>query len=182
MFKRVLILALVLAAALAFGGCVKPYTIITPLEQSIAQPARVTVGDITDQLPIDMAEGKKPTIEDISKFRDVLEKHLEKSDVFLLGMSDTAAPAYEVRGSILEYKRGSGFMRFMFGAWAGGAKVVTHLELVDSRGHQIVFSGDFTGNVTSWAESGAAMYDRVAKEFAKQIKKQSEKLEPKEKS
>ncbi len=182
MFKRILIVALVLLAALVFSGCVKPYTIITPLEQPIAKPSMVSVGGITDQLPLDMAEGKKPTLEDISKFRSVLEKHLEQSEVFLLGASDSAGPAYEVRGSILEYKRGSGFMRFMFGAWAGGAKVVTHLELVERRGNQIVFSGDFTGNVTSWAESGAAMYDRVAKEFAKQIKKQSEKLEPKEKS
>ena len=77
--------------------------------------------------------------------------------------------AYEVRGSILEYKRGSGFLRFMIGFGAGSAKVVTELSLVDLGDGGTVFSGNFEGTVGSWGESGEAMYKRVAKDFRKAL-------------
>lgn len=159
--------------ALLAIGCGKPYSIDQPLEERLTKPSTVKVGSFVDQLPIGTPEDKKPTIDDITRFREVIENRLEETKLF--HVADTNQ-TYEVRGAILEYKRGSGFLRFLFGAMAGSAKIYTHLELVDTRTNRAVFGGTFSGAVVSWQESGAAMYDRVAKDFAKQLKKQSEEI------
>ncbi len=94
----------------------------------------------------------------------------------------TAAPAqaeysqapyrYEITGSILGYKAGSGFLRFMIGFGAGSAKMLTHLELRDTTNDQTIFGGNFEGTVKSWAESGSEMFKRVARDFSKELEKQ----------
>jgi hypothetical protein len=172
MFSRSMTIGAIAIMLIFAVGCSKPYTILQPLEEPIDRPATVQIGNLSDQLPLDTPDDKKPNLEDISKLRDVLQKYLLKSDVFVGADSGSTAPAYEVRGSILGFKRGSGFLRFMFGFGIGSAQLVTHLELVKKSDNRIVFSGDFQGIVVGGFQSGAAMYDRVAKDFSKEIKKQ----------
>jgi hypothetical protein len=96
---------------------------------------------------------------------------LEKDKGLALLHDESDGCGYEVRGRILEYERGSGFLRFMIGFGAGSAKVVTELSLIDRHDGRIVFSGNFEGLVTNWKESGAEIYKSVATDFRKAIKK-----------
>ncbi len=154
---------LLLLAVLVVVGCSKPYTIIQPLEEPIAKPALVRFGSFVDQLPITTPDDKKPTLDDITKFKVTLLEHLLKTEVFAAPDSNSTTPVYEVRGSIVEYKRGNGFLRFMF-----------HLELVRTNDSHVVFSGDFAGYVGDGLVSGSDMYKQVAKDFSKALKKDNE--------
>lgn len=165
--------SIVLAIAvlgLALAGCSPSYVITQGLDEPLPQPSTFRVGDFEDRLPADVEADDRPTAEDIEKFRTYLQEELEKDDELALQPCE-AACAYELRGSILEYKRGSGFLRFFIGFGAGSAKVVTELALVDLKDGRTVFSGNFEGTVGSWAESGAEMYKRVSKDFRKALKK-----------
>lgn len=173
--KKISSIGLSLLIALVIIGCSKPYTIIQPLEEPIAQPALIRFGSFVDQLPISTPDDKKPTLDDITKFKVTLLEHLLKTEVFAAPDSNSTVPIYEVRGSIIEYKRGNGFMRFMFGMGIGSAKLLTHLELVRTNDSHIVFSGDFAGYVGDGLVSGSDMYKQVAKDFSNALKKDNEK-------
>jgi curli biogenesis system outer membrane secretion channel CsgG len=82
----------------------------------------------------------------------------------------------EVTGSILEYKKGSGWLRFFIGFGAGNAVVNTELRLVDASSGKLLFSGNFKQKVSGWGETGDATWKRIAKDFAKALEKQNKKL------
>ena len=81
-----------------------------------------------DELPDDFPEDKKPSQEDIDKFKGFLKEALIKEELF--DMIDESKPLndYEITGRLLDYKKGNGFLRFMFGAWAGENAVVKALS------------------------------------------------------
>jgi hypothetical protein len=167
-------LLLLAMAIILIGGCAKNYVITVPLEEPLKPGASFSVGEIVDELPIDMDEGDKPTIEDINKLKNYLMEELEKQDTWEMVSAGQNRP-YEVTGSLLNFKRGSGALRFLFGIFAGSAHITVSLELVDLEASQVVYAGNFKAQVTDWTESGAKMYQRVAKDFAKELKKQLKK-------
>lgn len=170
--KPLLLCFLVISAI----GCGKQYNVIQPLEEPLPRPAMVQVGSLMDQLPADTPDDKKPNLEDIAKFRDILLKHAIKSNLFVESDSNSQSPTYEIRGDLLEYKRGNGFLRFMFGMGIGSAKIRTHLDLVRSTDHAVVFGGDFYGYVGDGLVSGSDMFEQVSRNFADELKKQSKDL------
>lgn len=157
-------------------GCTKSYKIIQDLEAPLPDMAICTIGAIVDELPTDVEEDKKPPLEDIEKFKHYLDEEITEAEI--LRMSDLGDPSaqYEIRGEILEYKRGSGTMRALFGALAGSAYVTVNLELVDKAANVVAFSGSFKGAVTHYSEAGDAMFLRVAKDFTKVLSKRLKKL------
>lgn len=172
--KKVLwLLSLVLLVLIA--GCAKKYVITVPLEAPLKEVPFFTVGDIVDQLPVDLEEGDKPTTEDIARFKDIILEELEKQKITLLFVSFDEEHLYEVRGSLLDFRGGSSALRILFGFGAGSARITVNLELVESETNRIVFAGNFKQTVSHWAESGREMYKRVAKDFAKELKKQLKK-------
>ena len=174
---QLLVLGACCCIMLAFVGCTKNYMILHDLEQPLGNGIRCSVGDITDELPEDFAPEDKPTIENINSFRNRLIEELEKADIFdeVLYFEPNAS-TYEVTGSIIDYSKGSGTLRFFIGFGAGNSKVVINLEMKEVKTGNVVFSANFTGSVSSWAEKGDKCFEQVAKSFAKQLKKRQKKL------
>jgi len=173
--KSKTLVLLLAAATLLSGGCAKRYIVLTPLQQPLVQPSTCVIGTIEDGLPWDMDEADRPTREDINKLKNYLWDELEKKE--LLDLHDTGPSAYQVRGTVVSFKKGSGFLRFMFGMGIGSAHLKVNLELVDTKFKDVVFSGNFTSQVSDGLESGAENFRRVAKDFAKALQKELKRLE-----
>lgn len=172
MRKRLGFLALLtMVVVLLASGCAKQYVITYDLAEPLESPARVQVGKIGDQLPSNVDEEDKPSAEDIGKFQRYLAEELSrlKTDIQVIQAGDAS---YEVTGGIMEYTKGSGFLRFLIGFGAGSAKVLTELKVVEVATGDVVFAGNFEGSVTSWAEGGDEMFRKVARNFAKELEKQ----------
>ena len=176
-FKRAVSWILLTGIVFLLSGCSPSYVITQNLEESFPTSSICSVGYILDELPGDFPEDKKPTQEDIEKFKGFIKEALVKEELFDMIDENKALNDYEVDGRLLDYKKGSGFLRFMFGAWAGGAKVTISMKLVDKHYGTEVFAGNFTGQVTSGYEAGIEMFKRVAKDFARALKKELVKLE-----
>jgi len=168
---------LCLGLLLLSAGCTKRYFVLTHLQEPLAAPAHCSLGPIMDELPADMAPGDKPTAEDIAKLKRYLVEELEKRELLLFEENEAEKNLYEIRGSVLEFKRGSGFTRFLIGFGAGSAKLTVSLHLVEKRFNRAVFSGNFTKEVSSWPESGDQAFRVVASDFAKGLKKDLDFLE-----
>jgi hypothetical protein len=173
--KGIILCVVVLCGVLVLFGCAT-YKITHQLEKPINREGNCSIGDIKDQLPIDFEEEDKPTLEEVDKLKDYLRIELEKKGIFrAVEMLNTEAE-YEVTGGILDYKKGSGIVRFfgMFGA--GNAKLTVNLRLEDRNTEEVLFAGNFFQEVSDWAESGAKTYERVGKDFAKALEKEIKKL------
>jgi hypothetical protein len=159
-------------ALLAIVGCSKSYVVTRPLEEPLATPIMIEVGEITDDLPADMEEEKKPTLEDLDKLRRYLEEEIAERELWRLAVDTGDDPNYEVTASLLEYKRGSGVLRFLVGFGAVNARATMTVQLIDRETGSVAFSGNFYGKVSSWSESGDEMFRRIARDFAKELDKQ----------
>ena len=168
----VLLLAMVVS-------CSRPYVITEELAAPFNRAASCSIGEITDALPFDFEAAKKPTAENIEKFKGYLGEALQSKEIFGEVNADLTTVEYEVTGGILDYEKGSGFLRFLFGAWAGGSKVTVSLQLLKKGTKNVVFGGNFTGMVSSWMESGDKMFEHVAKNFAGKLNKELKNFEKK---
>ena len=158
-------------AVLLLAGCAKNYVVTQPLGQALAAPVTIVVAEVTDELPVDMPPERKPRPEDTQKLRRHLVEAITDRNIGTV--QETGADAlYEVRCSLLEYKRGSGAARFFIGFGVGNARTTVALKLVDRKSGGEVFGGNFYGKVSSWAEGGDQMFRRVSKSFAKELAKQ----------
>jgi hypothetical protein len=170
--------ALALGVLILLSGCAKKYVVTTELITPIAPPIGCTTGAIVDELPASMAEGQKPTAEDVAKLKRYIEEEVAQKGLARFLPPGDPNVAYEVSGSFLEFKRGSGIVRFFIGFGLGSANATIGLRLVDTRSGAVLFAGNFTGNVSSWAEGGDTMFRRIAGDFAKELAKQLKKLDP----
>lgn len=170
-----LLVLLAVAVVLFTCGCAKQYVITTDLGEPLESPARFRIGSVTDQLPSTVEAKDKPSAEDIEKFRGYLLEELGSSLKFGMETVTGGDAEYEVTGGIMQYTKGSGFLRFLIGFGAGSAKVLTQLKVVEVDTGDVVFAGNFEGDVTSWMEGGDLMFRRVAQNFAKELKRQHEK-------
>ena len=91
-----------------FAGCTKRYIVTYDLQEKLPEQATCQVGYMLDELSGDISEDKKPTKEDIEKFKGYIYEALEKSEVFKMLGNDQDSE-YEVNGRLIEYKKGSGF-------------------------------------------------------------------------
>ncbi|MDD4051498.1 MAG: hypothetical protein PHR28_06335 [candidate division Zixibacteria bacterium] len=167
---------MVIVGAMLFGGCSR-YVITQDLTEPIGPRPTCYIGEVRDELPVDFEASKKPSQEVVEGFRKVLGQELVKKDFFSFAdKSDSSKMQYMLTGAILGYKKGSGTLRFFFGNWAGGAEVKTSLEFRNKSTGAVIFSGNFTGTVTSWAESGDKMFLQVAKDFAKKLRNEAKNM------
>ena len=160
-----------LVVVLGASGCAEQFIITTDLAEPLQSPARFRVGSITDELPATVESKNKPSVEDIGKFKKYLGEELSSlnPDIQVIQIGDAA---YEVTGGIMQYKKGSGFLRFMIGMGAGSAKVLTQLKVVEVATGETLFAGNFEGSVTDWTETGDMMFRKIARDFAKELKAQ----------
>ncbi|MDD5425152.1 MAG: DUF4410 domain-containing protein [candidate division Zixibacteria bacterium] len=168
--------AVILAIAFLVSGCGQRYAITHNLEETFPGSSTCKIGYILDELPGNFPDDKKPSMEDIDKFKGYLKDALLKAELFDMKDESGNLYDYEVNGRLIDYKKGSGFLRFMFGAWAGKAKVTVALKIVEKVNNTEIFAGNFTGEVTSEFESGLEMFKRVAKDFAAALKKEFKRL------
>lgn len=169
--RRLFALILIMAAGL-LSGCTN-YVITHGLEQPLVPHQSVLISEMRDGLPADTDPGDKPTQEAIDKLRICLANEITKKDLF--GGADvyeSSVAKYMVTGAILGYKKGSGFLRFLFGG-VGNAEVTVQLELRDINNDGVLFSGNFKGIVNDWTESGDKMFQKVSKDFVNAIEKQN---------
>lgn len=173
MKKQRRIVGLTLAAAIAMlSGCTN-YVITHGLEQPLVPSQSVFIGEMRDGLPADTDPGDKPTLEAIDNLRTCLANEITRRDLFGgAELYDSSVAKYELIGAILNYKKGSGFLRFLFGM-VGNAEVTVQLELRDIGNDAVLFSGNFKGIVNDWAESGDKMFQKVSKDFVKAVEKQN---------
>lgn len=174
--NRFLIVSAIIVTCLLFMGCTKPYNVLIELEQPLKPVSRCCIGEIEDMLPLDMAEEDKPSLEEITKFRNYIAEQLVKRDIFGFAFTEEQNCDYEVVGSLVEFQKGSGALRFLIGFGAGNAKMTTSLGLIDKSNDRTVFSASFSRSVSSGLESSSAMYKNIAKDFAKVLSKQMKKL------
>jgi hypothetical protein len=173
--KGIIVLAVLLCWLLIFFNCAN-YKITHKLEQPINQPSNCSIGEIRDQLPADFDEDDKPSLEHIDKFKDYLRIALIEKGIFRDVLLMNPEFEYQVTGGILDFKKGSGFVRFLGLFGAGNAKVTATLRLEDRNTDEILFAGNFKQEVSSYMESGDKIFERVAKDFAKELSKQIKKL------
>ncbi|MEW6411376.1 MAG: DUF4410 domain-containing protein [Candidatus Zixiibacteriota bacterium] len=173
--KKSCIIAAMITAILS-TGCTNRYAITHDLEDWISPDRTCKIGAFADELPINTAEGDKPTIEDVAKFKECLTEEIEKYDIINLLSEDTLIPDYEIRGSFLEYKKGSGVVRFFVGFGLGNADCVMTMRLVDNSTGLTVFGGNFRATVSSGLESGDNAYRQISRDFCKQLEKRLKKL------
>lgn len=167
-------LGTLLAITILFIGCT-PYVVTIPLEEAIETSSVCCIGAITDELPLDIEDEDKPTAEEIEKFKVLLQNELIKTDILVITGCGDPESRYEVTGGILEYKRGSGAVRFLIGFGLGNAKLLVTLKLVDRTSRETVFAGNFPAEVGDWLTGSDKIYNMVAKNFAKAVKKQQKK-------
>ena len=167
-------------AAVLFSGCSHNFKITHDLEKPLATTSEWKVGEITVELPSDFEESKKPTEEHIEKLRSYIINEIEEKKIFSSPAFSGSTSRYEISGSILDFKRGSGFVRAMIGFGVGSAKVTAELKLVDTEANEVIFAGNFKQKVASWLESGDKSFERIAEDFAKQLQKQLKNLRKKQ--
>jgi hypothetical protein len=173
---RLLFIPAVLCCMLV--SCATRYVLTKSLNKPLTPPLTCSIGPIGDGLPVDMEIEKKPTLEEVQMLKAELNNKLAEKGIFQLLSTDAR---YEVKGEIIEFSRGSGGMRFLFGALAGSARLVIALKLIDTSRGMVLFSGNFKSEVTDWVTSGEYMYQEVASDFAKALDKQIKKLNKKQK-
>jgi hypothetical protein len=173
--KGMVLFTVILCGILIVCGCAN-YKITHELEQPIKEKMFCYVGEIKDELSADFDEEDKPTFEQIDKFRRYLRNALEEKLIFSAVELRNPEAEYEVTGGIRDFKKGSGFVRFLGLFGAGNAKVMAALRLEDRNTSEILFAGNFRAEVSSYLEEGDIMFERVAKDFAKELSKQIKKL------
>jgi hypothetical protein len=167
---------IVLLGLLMLAGCTPRYVVTTEMKAPFAERSSCNVGAITDGLPSDFPPEKKPGDFEISRFQNLLQDEIAVSDLFNPVAKSADTGRYEVSGTILDYAKGNGFTRFLFGAWAGSAKVTVELRLTNASTREIVFAGNFMGTVTDWVDEGNQMFDQVSRDFVRALKKQLKNL------
>jgi hypothetical protein len=172
------LLAVVVCGLLIVCGCAT-YKITHELERPIDKTGFCQVGEIKDELPAGFAEEDKPTFEQIDEFKRHLRNALEEKRIFSSVDLGSLGGDYEVAGGIRDFKKGSGFVRFLGLFGAGNARVMAALRLEDRNTGETLFAGNFRKEVTSYMEKGDVMFEWVAKDFAKALEKQIKKLEKK---
>ena len=172
-------LCLLLAVVFLLTGCVTHYRVTHELETYVNLDEGVFIEPIVDGLPADTDPDKRPSPADLQKL--VYHIGAKLCDELRTPIRDVGEnkSIYTVSGTVLSYKKGSGFLRFMFG-FLGHAKVTVDLKLTETATGETLFAANFQQTVSDWAESGDKMFERVAKDFAKAIKKQLKKLEQQE--
>jgi hypothetical protein len=168
------LLSALVCLLLATVGCAK-YKITHELESPIPIMNTCKIGSIVDELPAETPEHERPSWEDISTLENYLMEEFDKREIMKL-LGSSAETDFEIQGSILEYKKGSGVLRFFIGFGAGNAKVLLNLKLVNMSDGATVFGGNFSGTVSSWEESGDKIFKQVSKDFTKQLEKRLKKL------
>lgn len=174
----IVLLTLLLFGVLIVCGCAT-YKITHELDRPIDKTAFCEVGEIADELPAGFDEEDKPTFEQIDNFRRHLRNALEEERIFSSVDLGSVGGDYEVTGGIRDFKKGSGFVRFLGLFGAGNARIMAALRLEDRETREVLFAGNFRKEVTSFAEKGDVMFERVAKDFAKALEKAIKKLEKK---
>jgi hypothetical protein len=157
-----------LAAVAVFAtiGCGPPGVVTQPLVISVPPASRCSIGEITDALPADVPDEKRPPAGDIAKFRKHLYKALQKKNLFTVNELEDSRGDLEVTGSILDYKRGSAFVRLITLGLAGKSKAVVALSLVDKNTDSVVFSVNRGWVIATAEHTGDYMFELIAKDFA----------------
>jgi hypothetical protein len=177
--KKLVLLVTFVCAPLILFGCAN-YKITHELEQPIDRAGVCYIGEIHDELPLDLEEEDKPSLDKIDMFRDYLRIKLQEKGIFRAIDLMSPQGEYEVTGGLLEFKKGSGVARFFIGFGVGNARLTARLSLLDRNTGQVLFAGTFKQEVSSWAEEGDLIFERAANDFAKALEKQLKKLEREE--
>ena len=173
------LLTVIICCMLMICGCAT-YKITHELDRPIDETGFCQVGEIADELPAGFEEEDKPTFEQVDEFKRHLRNALEEKRIFSTVDLGSLGGDYEVTGGIRDFKKGSGFVRFLGLFGAGNARVMAALRLEDRETGEVLFAGNFRKEVTSYMEKGDVMFERVAKDFAKALEKAIKKLEKKE--
>ncbi len=174
--KKTTSFLIVVLLIFCFVGCGKQYVVTQNVDEFISNVSICSVGGFTDDLPSDFPAENKPTMEEIEKFRDIIVEELGKVEIFRYVEINSISSQYEVSGSILDFKKGSGFLRFLIGFGVGSAKLTVAMDLTDKKTNRIIFSGNFSRTISDWTTSGDDKYKYIARDFAKELKKQLKKI------
>ena len=166
------ILLVAVAVLLLIGGCGKNYKVTQALQEPYNTVGACEIGAVRDALPPDFDPEDKPTQQHMDKFQTYLINELNGRQLFGEVSFEPERPSYRLEGALLDFAEGSGFLRFLFGAWAGAAKMTVYLELIDLETEKAIFAGNFSQAVTHYSESGDKIFERVAEDFAKELEKQ----------
>ena len=151
-------------------GCAT-YKVTTPLEQPIDSAASWRVGEIKDALPQDMDPEDRPETGDITLLAAYITSELQKKK-FIQEQGLPNASKLEVIGTLMEFKKGSKFLRILFGGISSGnASLTVELQVRNIETSQILFAGNFKGTTQNSDETLDNCYKQVAKDFTKALEK-----------
>jgi hypothetical protein len=158
-----------------------PYVITSPLKTPFTADETCAIGEIKDELPLDMDLEKKPTLEEVSMLRAEIDRQLYSEGIITM-IENIGDASYMVEGGILEFKRGSGVTRFFIGFGIGDAKLTVALRLLNRTDNTVAFAANFKAQVSDWATKSDQIYKTVAANFAKALKKELKRLDKEAKS
>ena len=93
-------------ALILLSGCTKRYVITHDLEAPLPMRPGAVITEIHDELPADFPVEKKPSAEDITKFKNYLSEELIKDEVFgSVVPNDTSHTSYEITGTFTAVAR-----------------------------------------------------------------------------
>lgn len=168
---------ILVSLTLIISGCAKPYRITHDLETRFEPGQTCVIGNIIDEFPMGVAESKKPTVEEVAKFRAYLAEEIQKCEILALRESSTKPADYRIQASILWYDRGSGAARVLVGRFgAGQAECLVRFKLIDNERDTTVFAGNFMAVVNNPFVSGNKAFKKVSADFCRQLEKRLKKL------
>ena len=184
-YKIISVLTITIILLLSIG-CSKKYVITTELSEAIEAKQNCLIGEIVNDLPIDLNPDKEFRDYYTFKLGAYLIEEINKKNIFSQIDYDNPEAKYIIEGNILDYNEGSGSVRYVnskmgifssiIGVDEGNAKLKVRLNVKNRESNIVIFEGIFDQTIKQWTESCDEAFKKVAKDFAKELKKQFENM------
>ena len=171
---KVQLAALILCILVFTSGCAT-YMVTHELERPIS-PGTCKVVAIQSALPATQDEEDLPREQEISKLLTTLEDAVRKTGLFTAVEPFLDTSTYVVKATIITFKRGSGAVRALIGFGVGNAKITVEIKLIERNSDAVLFSGNFSQEISDWTEAGDKMYGKIARDFGMALKKRADAL------
>ena len=153
-----------LAALVGGAGCSRQCVITQRFNVPSDAPLILNVAPIGLALPLDTREIAKPRPEELLKLEQFIRAELVRASLTMTPEARGRLVSYEVQGSVVAFKRGSGLVRFFGTFGLGTARTIAHLQIVELSTGQVVFAGNFAGVEAGW-RFGEEAFRQIAKMF-----------------
>jgi hypothetical protein len=164
-------------AAFALSGCAAPLQIMTPAQEplghfrqlEIAAPKNDVIGKINSEVVHNIMNSAIERILDLKHFSHIivadsinLKPEIESRIIRLSAAQDSLSTAI-LKITIVEYDEGNGFLRFLFGMFAGSGKVTLELSVINRQSNREILKAKSTADITGAFSSANNVVDPLSR-------------------